>query len=107
MFLRSLRRCCPSLENHIFLGGDSRMYTKQDVCSALANGGAEALAMAFDFARQQNSGLTAETKQKVLNLQRKKDTDMALRKILCHTGGGRRTRRAKRSSRRTRHAKRQ
>lgn len=83
------------------------MLTKQQVCHALANGGAEALTMAFNFAKQKNSGLTAETQKRVLRLQGNKEADMALRKILCNTGGGRRTRRAKRSSRRTRHAKRQ
>ena len=88
-------------------------HTKQQVCRALTNKEAGAVNMAFDFAKQINSGLTLEIKKKVLKLEGNKEADMALRKILCqvkHSGsvhGGRRTRLAKRSSRRTRHAKRQ
>jgi len=92
-------------------------HTKQQVCRALTNKEAGAVNMAFDFARQQNSGLTPEQKLRVNSLERqtrKYDVNESLIKILCRVkhsgsirGGGRRTRRAKRASRRTRHAKRQ
>jgi hypothetical protein len=91
------------------------MSTKADICAGLLTGGAEFIDKALDFAEQQNSGLNIHTKQKVLKMKGKtksKDIKENLYRIICQPrrsggGGGRRTRRAKRASRRTRHAKRQ
>ena len=88
------------------------MLTKTQIC-ALINKDAptlqrEALIFVNDTSNA-SSTLTLEQKATVirlLNKPGKHDVSMPLRRIFCQVGG-RRTRRAKRSSRRTRHAKRQ
>ena len=45
------------------------MVTKNEICHALANMEAGAVNKAFDFARQQNSGLTPEQKLRVKSLE--------------------------------------
>jgi len=85
------------------------MDTKADICKLI---GVDAIMLkqkALAFARNKNSNLTPEIKSRVIRILNKPgqhDANEALRKIFCQ-GGGRHTRRAKRSSRRTRHAKRQ
>lgn len=88
------------------------LLTKGEICALIGTSPIKLIEEALKFAKNTSnasSTLTPDQKKRVrrlLNKDGKHDVNEALRKIFCQ-GGGRRTRRAKRSSRRTRHAKRQ
>jgi hypothetical protein len=88
------------------------LKTKTEICNLIGKDAPTLIYEALRFAKNTSNASSTLTPQqkatvrRLLNKYGTHDVAMPLRKIFCQ-GGGRHTRRAKRSSRRTRHAKRQ